>query len=126
MVNDRSDPGFWTHTRTCVVLALAFALLSWAVAAASYSSATDPEGQPGYEVLRATPTRYGRRALGVRLAVEAVVQIPNVHHVLSYAISEKPWLMGLFLGLETVPVGAWFLLRRVERELENPRRRKSK
>jgi hypothetical protein len=115
--------GFWNHNRTCVVLALAFALLSWSVAAASYSATTEPETQPGYETLSLPATRLGRHALAARLAIEGVSQIPNLHHVLSYAIWDKPWLLCLFLGLEAVPLGAWFLLRRVERELEKPRRR---
>jgi hypothetical protein len=103
MADDRSDNGFWTHTRTCVVLALAVALLSWCVAAASYSRSTEPETQPGYEVLRAPSTPGGRRALLVRLAIEGIAQLPNLHHVVGYAIWEKPWLMGLFLGLEAAP-----------------------
>jgi hypothetical protein len=123
MPNDSSDTGFWTHTRTCLVLALAFALLSWCVAAASYSATMEPERQPGYGTLSLPATHIGRKALAVRLAVEGVAQIPNLHHVVSYAVRDKPWLMGLFLGLETIPLGSWFLLRRVERELEKPRRR---
>jgi hypothetical protein len=121
-MGDRSSDGFWTNTRTCAILAL----LSWSVAAASYSATTEPETQPGYEALSLPAIRGGRRGFAARLAVEAVVQLPNLHHVLSYAIWEKPWLLGIFLGLETVPVGAWFLMRRVERELEDPRRRKYK
>jgi hypothetical protein len=125
MANNHSDVGFWTHTKTCAALALAFAALSWAVAAASYSATTDPGGQPGYEALaEVRPNRYGGRILAARLAIEAVVQLPNIHHVVSYAIWEKPWLLALFFGLEVIPVGAWFLLRHVERQLEDPRRRK--
>jgi hypothetical protein len=121
---NHTDVGFWTHTRTCVVLALAFALLSWCVAAASYSASTEPGEQPGYEALSAPATRGGRRALVARLAIEGIAQIPNAHHVVGYAINEKPWLLALFVGLEVIPVGAWFLMRRVERELESPKRRR--
>ncbi len=122
---DRSSAGFWTHGRTCLVLAVAFALLSWSIAAASYAKATEPAEQPGYEVMGAlSTTSVGRRALAVRLAVEGVAQLPNLPHVLSYAIWEKPWLAGIFVGLEAVPLGVWFLLHRVERELATPRRRR--
>jgi hypothetical protein len=122
---DRSNPGFWTHTRTCVVLAFAFALLSWSIAAASYSKYIEAEGQPGYEVLGWLSTSsLGRQVLLVRLAAEGINQLPNIHHVVSYAIWEKPWLAGIFVGLELVPLAAWFLLHRVERELATPRRRR--
>jgi hypothetical protein len=122
---DQSNAGFWTHTRTCVVLALAFGLLSWSIAAASYAKYTEPDAQPGYEVLGAVSTTgLGRRALAVRLAVEGLAQLPNAHHVVGYAIWEKPWLAGIFVGLEAVPLGAWFFLHRVERELAAPRQRR--
>lgn len=59
---DQSNAGFWTHTRTCLVLALAFGLLSWSIAAASYAKYTEPDAQPGYEVLGAVSTTgLGRR-----------------------------------------------------------------
>jgi hypothetical protein len=108
-----------------LVLALAFALLSWSIAAASYAKHIEAEGQPGYEVLGwLSTTSIGRRALVVRLAAEGISQLPNAPHVVSYAICEKPWLAGIFVGLEIVPLAAWFLLHRVERELSAPRRRR--
>jgi hypothetical protein len=126
MADDPSTAGSWTHTRTCVVMALAFAGLSWAVAAASYSTSIEPQNQPGYETLSMAATNRGRRALGVRLAIDAVMQLPNAHCVVTYAIWDRPWLLGVFGGLEVVPLGLWFLLRRVERDFEKPRRRAHK
>jgi hypothetical protein len=121
-----NPPGFWTHTKTCAILALAFAILSWSVAASSYSATVDPEGQPDARQIVLPVTRLRTGFLAARLAIEGVAQLPNAPHVVSYAIWEKPWLLGLFVGLEVIPLGAWFLLHHVEKQLENPRQRKSR
>jgi hypothetical protein len=116
---------FWSRNKVCI--ALAFAALSWAVAASSYAAANEPAGKLDYrDMSNAVPIRgiapFG--FLGWRLAIVGIEEAPNAHHVIAHAISERPWLVALFLGLQTIPLGAWFLLGRVEKELEKPRQRR--
>jgi len=113
---------YWSRNRTCIALAIAFAALTWCVAASSYAAIEEHEALPGIGQTPIVSRRPIYRSL-IRLAVEGVSQIPNAHRVCSHVLRDKPWLIGMLFGLEAIPVGAWFLLRRVERELEKPRRR---
>jgi hypothetical protein len=113
---------YWSRNRTCIALAIAFAALTWCVAASSYAATEERDEQPGY---RQTPV-VGRQTIYrtvVRLAVEGITKIPNAHRVCGHVLRDRPWLIGMLFGLEAIPVGGWFLLGRVERELKKPRRR---
>ena len=125
MFNDfgQSQPGeYWSRNKTCAALAIAFAVLSWCVAACSYAAAEEHGGQPEYRQTFIVG-RYALYETAARMAVEGIAQLPNAHLVCGHVIQDRSWFIAMMFGLEAIPVGVWFLLRRVERELEKPRRR---
>ncbi|QDT14857.1 hypothetical protein [Alienimonas californiensis] len=121
-------------TKTAVILAVVVALFAWGVAAAEY--AAEAEGWTSVDTPDedASPGGLRRnRSAGLRLMIGAllaflwngVVQIPNAPWVAWFALTNRWWIVVLFLLAELAIAGGAFLLRKLDAELHGKTVRES-
>lgn len=82
------DDRSWSSTKTCVALAIAWAVIVWGLAANAYH-VFEARSQN-------VPVVGGRRiGLGRLIGVfvyQSVAQLPNAMQVISHAVAEKKWI----------------------------------
>jgi hypothetical protein len=82
------------YLRHPVMLALAVvcAVATWAKAALAYETAeASQNGRPSPAEI------FPNGAVGPRLVVAAVAEIPNAHRVIAHTIRSEPWILGIFV-----------------------------
>lgn len=97
---------------------VAIAVFGWGFLAASYDGAHAPP------LNERDPQEIRFRRARSHFIANAVEQLPNLPTVITWHLSNRIWLPLLLLGLEVAAVAGGFVLKRVEKELDQPTRRK--
>lgn len=112
-----------------VMIMICIALFGWGFLAGSYDGAHAPNlsdgGPPGdHEGIDARTVRNPAAAGIGKFIGNAIGQLPNMPTVISWHMSNRIWLPITIIALEGCTLLGAIVLKRVEKSLETPRRRR--
>jgi hypothetical protein len=120
-----SDEGHLPIGAVVLLAALLVAAFGWGVFAAGYAQAEEGWGRPvEYSPEKPRPVRRSWVRVLVEFIWNGIVHLPMFPTVVMWNIQNRFWMIGVILGLEACVLVGGSVMKRVERELQTPRRRR--